>query len=518
MPVFPDTYPPLRTLPPAATVVAGPIPLRYPPTVTVLAGLFLSLTISGCSVGPDYQQPRSDVAAFHSADAALSRATGLPAPRLDSWWSGFNDPELSRIVGRALDQNLDLAAALARVEQARAAAHGAGAQLLPSFDLTTQAGKQRQSLESPIGSIARHLPGYDRDQSQYDAGVAASWEIDLFGGLGRAAEATTAEAEAAEAAHLGTRVSVAADAADAYLQIRGDQARLAIATDQVATDAKLLDLVRLRFTRGLGSDREVAQAEALLSGARASLQPLRIDLEGQMNRLDVLMGSQPGTYAAELSVSANIPAAPAMVGAEATELLRRRPDIIAAERRLAASNARIGEAISGYYPKFSLSGLLGFESTDAGHLFRASTFQPQGLLGLRWRLFDFGKIDAEVALAKGAEAEALARYRQTVLHAAEDVENAFTALVQLDAHAQELDSEVAALVRARDHSQTAFQGGLIPLTDVLDADRQLLSAQDELARTRADVARSAVSAFRALGGGWSSNILASSELPHAQND
>jgi len=176
--------------------------------------------------------------------------------------------------------------------------------------------------------------------------------------------------------------------------------------------------------------------------------------------------------------------------------------VIAAERRLAASNARIGEAISDYYPKVSLSGLLGFESLSAGHLLTGGAFQPQATAGLRWRLFDFGKVDAEVAQSQGAHAEALAQYRKSVLHAAEDVENSFTSLVQLEAQNQELSQEIAALAKARDSSEQAYQGGAIGLTDVLDADRQLLLAQDDQARTRADTARAAVSSYRALGGGW----------------
>jgi outer membrane protein TolC len=247
----------------------------------------------------------------------------------------------------------------------------------------------------------------------------------------------------------------------------------------------------------------VAQAEALASQARASLQPLRIDLEAQMNRLDVLLGVQPGSSATDLQSSRYIPSVPGMsVDDRPLEVLRRRPDVIAAERRLAASNARIGQALADYYPKISLAGVLGYESSVPSDLFKAATFQPQGIAGLRWRVFDFGKVSAEVAQARGAEAEALARYQQAVLRAAEEVENAFTSLVQLEAHQEELLAEVAALTRARDASQEAYQGGVIALTDVLDADRQLLSAQDELAQTRADSARAAVGTFRALGGGW----------------
>jgi NodT family efflux transporter outer membrane factor (OMF) lipoprotein len=480
-----------------------------------LAGGLL-LALGGCAVGPDYEKPVSGLARFHSVDAVASRVAAREAPELDRWWDGFNDPELTRIVERALDQNLDLAAALARVEQARAAARGAGAQLLPSFDASAQASRQRQSLESPTGAIARNFPGYDRNQSLYDVGAAASWEIDLFGGLRRAADAASAGAQVAEAARMGTRISVAADAADAYLRIRGDQTRIAVAVEQVSTNVRLRDLTQRRFAQGLASDREVAQAEALLASARASLPPLRIDLEAQLNRLDVLMGVQPGTYAAALSETATIPSAPAITGAAPIDVLRRRPDIIAAERRLAAASARIGAAIAEYYPKFSISGLLGFESSTPENLFRASTFQPQGLFGMRWRLFDFGKIDAQVAAARGAEAEALAEYRQSVLRAAEDVENAFTALIQLEALVAELEREVAALERARELSRIAYEGGVISLTDVLDANRQKLATESALAQARADVARAAVSSFRALGGGWSSDTAAFLEVAYAR--
>jgi len=466
-------------------------------TLLLLIGM-----LAGCAVGPDYQKPGVALGAFHNS-AAVEARTAPAAPPLDRWWTGFDDPTLSAIVDRALAQNLDLAAALARVEQARAEARRAGAELLPTADATGSVAKARQSLESPIGVIGRHLPGFERNVTLYDVGVGASWEIDLFGGLRRGAEAAGDEAEVAEAARLGTIITVAADAADAYFLVRGAQARLAFARKQIAADESLLGLIRFRRDNGAATDREVAQAEALLAQARSTVPPLLITLEAELNRLDVLVGQQPGTYAAELAHDIPIAAVPSIpVEVASVDMLRRRPDVIAAERRLAASNARIGAALGEYYPKVSIAGLLGFESLNADYLFRSATFQPQGMAGLRWRLFDFGKIDAEVAEARGANAEALARFRQSVLRASEDVENAFTALVQAEARTGELADEVAALERSRDTAQEAYEGGLISLTDVLDADRLLLIAQDELAKTRADAARAAVASFRALGGGW----------------
>jgi NodT family efflux transporter outer membrane factor (OMF) lipoprotein len=478
--------------------------LRAP--VLALTWGWLALA-TGCVVGPSYKgPPQTNFSPLHNATAIEQRQADGPAPPLETWWTGFHDPVLTRIIDRALTQNLDLAAALARVEQARQAAREAGAQLLPSGAATGSVSPLRQSLNSPIGTIGRNLPGYTRNQTLYDADVGARWEVDLFGGLRRNAEAARDEAEAAEAQQLGVRVSIVSEAADAYFQARGDQARLAIAHSQVETDSRLLDLVRLRYSRGAAAEKEVAQAEALLAEARTTIAPLRIALEAQLNRLDVLMGAQPGTYSAELSKSAEIPAAPAIPpGGSAASLLRRRPDIIAAERHLAASNARIGVAISEYYPKVSLSALLGFESLDSGQLFNAASFQPEATAGLRWRLFDFGRVDAEVSQANSANAQALLIYRQTVLRAAEDVENAFMALAQLEAQTHDLRDEVDALARARDASQESYLGGASALTDVLDADRQLLVAQDEFARTRADTDRAAVMAFRALGGGWESH-------------
>ena len=461
-----------------------------------------ALLLAGCAVGPDYHKPAMSFVPFHNQAAVQAVAAGKAAP-LDHWWTGFDDPMLVAVVRRALALNLDLAASYARLAQARAAAAAAGAQLLPTVDFDASDTALHQSLTSPLGTLARGLPGYNRDQHEYAIGPAASWEIDLAGGLRRNAAAARDEFEAAAAEQAGTRISVAADAADAYIRIRGNQARLAVAQSQIDTDSKLLDLVRTREKLGLSSEREVAQAEALLQQAQASVPPLRIALEEQLNRLDVLMGAQPGTYAKMLATPAAIPPVPAIgAGNTPLDVLRRRPDIIAAERKLAASNERIGAAISDYYPKISLSGILGFDSISANHLFSQQAFQPSITGAIRWRLFDFGKVDAEVASARGAEAEALADYRQAALKATGDVENAFVTLAQTIRRVSVLENEVASLRRSRDLSEKAYQDGAIPLTDVLDADRQLLAARDDLDANRADAARAAVHTFRALGGGW----------------
>ncbi|RFU49171.1 efflux transporter outer membrane subunit [Paraburkholderia sp. DHOC27] len=471
---------------------------------SIIGGLIVSAALAGCAVGPDYVAPKTTLVPFHNTDAVASRQTTLPAPKLDSWWTGFNDPMLEKVVQRALDQNLDLQASIARVSQARAAAQAAGAALLPTVDAGASYTAEHQSTQSPLGSLASAFPNYSRDQKEYIVGATASWEIDVAGGLRRAHSAALDEEQAAEAARLGTRVTVAADAADAYLQIRGLQAQLDVTQDQIDTDAHLLALVEARVKAGAATAREVAQAEALLREARASIPALRVALEAQLNRLDVLMGAQPGTYAAELGTNAGaIPDIPAIgTGDQPVDVLRRRPDIIAAERHLAATNEEIGVAIADYYPKISLSGALGFDSITSNHFLSAKSFQPVGTGALQWRLFDFGKVDAEVKEARGANAEALAQYREAALKATEDVEDAFVTLAQTELRAQELQQEVVALTKARDLSEKAYRAGSITLTDVLDADRQLLSSRDDLDATRADAARAAVRTFRALGGGW----------------
>ncbi len=465
--------------------------------------LALSAGLAGCVVGPRYAKPTTNLAPFHNLAGVSATKPEFPAPALESWWTGFNDPMLVTVVQRALNQNLDLAAALARVRQARAAAAAAGAQLLPTADLGATGTALHQSVVNPLGSVANGLPGYSRDQREYTAGTAASWEIDVSGGLRRGAAAAADELQVAQAQQVGTRITVAAEAADAYLHVREFQARLAVAQQLIDTDTHLLELVEVRRRVGVADDREVAQAEALLKQAKSTVPSLRVALEAQLNRLDVLMGAQPGTYAEELSKPGTIPGIPAIGGADQPlDALRRRPDIIAAERRLAASNERIGLAISDYYPKISLSGALGFDSVNGGTLFNGKAFQAIGTGALRWRLFDFGKVDAEVAQSRGAYAEALAEYRQAALRATEDIENALMELAQTQVRLHELQGEVTSLTRARDLSERAYKAGAIPLTDVLDADSQLLVARNDVESTRADASRAAVRTFRALGGGW----------------
>jgi NodT family efflux transporter outer membrane factor (OMF) lipoprotein len=417
------------------------------------------------------------------------------------WWEAFGDPTLTAFITKALEQNLDLAQASARVTQARAGLGAANAALLPSGNINGQAARAYQSVETPLGQVLDSTPGYDRYGNLYELNLGASWEIDAFGGLRRGREAAMAQYQASEAGVVATRLAVAAQVADIYIAARGLQARLDIAKRQVTTQQDLLEKVRLLYSKGLAANYQVHQTEGQLSQVQATVPVLQTGLDAAMNALDVMLGTPPGTHRSQLAEQRALPLAPQIT--TPADLLRRRPDLIIAERRLAASNARIGEAVAEYYPKFSLSALLGSATAvSGGNLLSGGASQSAGVLGLRWRLFDFGRINAQIDQAKGQEAEALAAYRQSVLRATEDVENAFSALVNREAQATILAEGETSLTQARRSSFIAYQKGTASLIDVLNADETLLQASDARAQARTESARAAVAAFRALGGGW----------------
>jgi NodT family efflux transporter outer membrane factor (OMF) lipoprotein len=459
-----------------------------------------ALAGSGCAVGPGYRRPQLALTTHYQTAAP---APAAPAAAQD-WWAQFKDPELSRVVERALDENLDIAQAKARVLQSRAAARAEAANLWPRGEANASAANDRQSLLSPIGEIGRHLPGYQRQVGLYDLGVEAAWEPDIFGGLTRRAQGQAALAHASQAELAAVRIGVAAEAADVYLQVRAYQARLGVARRQEATQADLADLLDRRFAQGVASDRERREARAALAGVRAGIPPLEAGLAAALNRLDILMGAQAGTWRADLAAPAAIPEPPTIdTAAGPPALLRRRPDVAAAEQRLIAANAAIGAAIAEYYPKVSISGLLGLESVDAGQIFTGQAAEHQIGAGLRWRLFDFGRVDAEVGEARGLYAERLAAWRAAVLTASGEVESALTDLTQQRSRIGLLEAQITELEASRSQAETAYEGGAISLIEVRDADRDLLAAADQLAQTRAAAARAAVAAYRALGGGWS---------------
>ncbi|MDR8052596.1 TolC family protein [Burkholderia cenocepacia] len=470
----------------------------------IVAAALAAILSAGCAVGPDYVRPDVAMPQQFQGQRAVDQRHAAADADLATWWAGFGDPQLREYVTLALAQNLDLAQAAARVAQARAGLGAATAALLPSGNVSGQAARVYQSVETPLGRVLNATPGFDRHGNDYEVDLDASWELDVFGGLRRGREAALADYQVSEAAAVATRLAVAAQTADTYITIRGLQGRLEVARHQVQTEQDLLSTLNLLYGKGLAAELQVRQAEGALAQVRATVPVLEAALDAAMNALDVMLGAHPGTHRAELLAGGEIPVAP-RIAATGTpgELLRRRPDLIAAERRVAASNARIGVAIAEYYPKFSLGGLIGSATTmGAGNLFAGRANQAAGVLGLRWRLFDFGRINAQIAQAKGQDSEMLAAYRLAALRATEDVENAFSALVKRDEQAAILGGGVNSLARARTASFAAYQKGVVSLIEVLQADESLLRASNERVRARTESARAAVAAFKALGGGW----------------
>ncbi len=475
-------------------------------TLAILTLASLSL-LSGCAVGPDYARPEAPVPDHFTGQVAVDRRHAVVSTELATWWAGFGDPQLTRLVSLALEQNLDMAQASARVAQARAGLGAAHAALLPSGNVTGQAARAYQSVETPLGRVLNASPSFEREGSAYQIDAGASWELDVFGGLRRGREAALADYRATEAGAVAARLTVAAKTADLYISIRGLQTRLGVAQRQVQKQQELLAIVYQLYGKGLAAELQVMQAQGALAQARASVPGLEAALDAATNALGVMLGSSPGTYRADLAQAVAIPVAP-RIGAAGSpaDLLRRRPDLIVAERRLAASSARIGVAMAEYYPKLSLGGLVGSATSVSGsNLFTSGASQAAGVLGLRWRLFDFGRIEAQIAQANGQEAEMLAAYRLAVLQACEDVETAFAALVKREEQAAVLDQGVDSLGRARDASVAAYRKGVVSLVEVLQADQRVLGASDALAQAQTDAARAAVAAFKALGGGWQSS-------------
>ncbi|APG05834.1 RND transporter [Luteibacter rhizovicinus DSM 16549] len=467
----------------------------------LLFALASTLAVSACAVGPDYVRPDLHApAAFHATAPAASSA---PVASLERWWDAFQDPTLSRLIAVAVSQNLSLEQAKARVQLSRAGLGAATAELLPSGSVAASAARAKQSTETPLGRVLASQPGFDRFGNAYEGDLVAGWELDLFGGLRRGREGAVDDLEAAQAGYAAATLEVQAQVADDYLAIRGLQQRLAVAREQVDTQTRLTHTIRLQFEAGIAPALQLHQAEGALSQVEATVPALESALASAMNALDVMLARQPGESQVELAAIEPIPQAPSLADAGGpADLLRRRPDLIAAERQLAASNARIGQAIAEYYPKFSLSALIGTATTTAGQQFSGPANQAQGVLGLRWRLFDFGRVDAEIKAARARDAEALATYRLSVLRASEDVEDALVALDKRQQEATILAGGEVSLQQAEIASEAAYKGGAVSLIEVLDANSRLLATRDAKVQAQAGSARTAVAAFRALGGGW----------------
>lgn len=479
----------------------------------VLASPVLALALAACSVGPDYVRPDLPApAAFHAAPAAAPDATGTatdiaavtdpgassPVAADHRFWERFGDPLLVELVEDALAANHDLRIALARYDRANALLRGAKFDGFPTVTAGAEAASSRASADQMPG-VSRAA----RDGDSYSAGIAATWELDLFGRVRRGVEAGRADALAGYADLQAAQVAIAGEVAHAYLELRGAQERLRVARDNAGNQRETVDLVRARFDAGRDSEFDTARAGAQLEATLGRIPALEAQVAFAIHRLGVLTGRAPDALGAVLGEPAPLPELPGAIDPGTPgEVLRRRPDIAAAEARLHAATARIGVATADLFPRFTLGGLIGSQAIDAGTLFERGSETRLVALGIDWSFLDLGRVRARIAAADADAAGELARYRQSVLRALEETENALVRLDRARAEDAHLERAARDSGRAAELARIRFDAGAIGLLEVLDAERTRLQAEDAFAAGRTRSATGAVALFRALAGGW----------------
>lgn len=477
----------------------------------------LTLAMAGCvTVGPDYKPPQTNMpAAFAGHDASGDVVTlndPLAEEAVARWWDSFNDPVLSGLIERALNENLDLKLAEERLNEAYALRGISKARWYPTVDANGSASRSR-------GSDNTGQPfSINKDQTRFSIGLDASWELDFFGGIRRAVEASEADLQAAEEDRRFARVSLAAEVAQAYVDLRQFQQRKAVVMRSIAAQRETLGLTKSRMDAGLANDLEVAQAEGLLA-TRESQRPALLSGErAAIYRIAVLLGKNPALLITELetantdegnaasSESAPVPTSSAAIATGLpSDLLRRRPDIRRAERQIAAASARVGVATADLFPRFSLTGSFGLESEHTDQLLdmssRTWSFGPS----VRWNIFDAGKLRRTVDAANSRERQALIQYERTVLVALEDVERALVQVKNEQVRNASLRRAVEANTRAVKIAQERYRAGVSEFLNVLESQRQQYDSEDQLVQSDAEFARSVIALYRALGGGWRAN-------------
>ena len=448
-----------------------------------------SLVLSACAVGPNYTPPETAAPAFHHADSAVVEQKPIEA----AWWTQFGDPTLDSLIDRALSSDLDLKIAAARVQESRALASAARRERWPGVAAAAAHSKSKAQQ-----------PGFTTDRIAIESNqvaVSTLWEIDLFGRIRRGAEAASADAGAAEANLRDAQVLVAAEVASTYLDLRGAQKRLAVARENLESQRETLNLTRVRLDLGRGSELDVSSAAARLAATEASIPPLVAAEASAQHRLAVLLGQQPGTLDDELAPRELPPHLTTLAVGSPEELLRRRPDIRAAERELAAATARIGVAKADLFPRLTLTGLIGFIAGDASELGEAASRAWAVSPVLSWGGLEPG-VRSQIAAAEARAQGALAAYDRTVLRALEETESAFVGYAQNRVRLAAVVDEAAQSRRAADLARVQYREGALDFLRLLDAQRSVLQAEDAVATAETDLNTSVVTIYKALGGGW----------------
>ena len=464
---------------------------------TGLAALLASglLGSSGCkTVGPDYTHPQMATPANWTSDLQRGLIGAAADTNLiERWWTVFNDPVLSDMVERARAGNLEIRQAEVRVREARA-----------------QRGMAKAGLFPTVGgnaSVSRTSAGNEAGNGQttdfFVTSLDASWELDIFGGKRRSLESANAIWQASEESLRDVQVSLLAEVALNYVEVRSYQELLSITESNVLTRAETYDITRWRREAGLTTQLDEDQAKQSLEQVRAQAPALHTSLEQAKYRLAVLLGQPPGALQDLLAEQQPVPSTPVEVAVGVpADLLRRRPDIRSAERQLAAQTAQIGVAKAQLYPSFSLAGTLGLESLEYANLYSASARAAQGLAKAAWTIFDGGSLRQNIKLQTVKQEAALSFYESTVLTALKDVESALVAYANEQTRRNALAAAVQAGQSAFELARFQYNSGLVDFQTVLDTQQSLLSTQDQLAVSQAKVTTNLISLYKALGGGW----------------
>lgn len=460
----------------------------------LLAGL---LCADGCmTAGPDYKQPNTSTPTNWSTELNTGLTPTSPAPAtLSYWWTQLDDPILSNLIEQARTNNLDARQAEARLRAARAQRGAAKADLFPTLDVSGSAARNRSS----------EMNGESTTSDLFANGLDASWELDFFGKKRRTLEAADATLQATQEDMSDVLVSLFAEVALSYVDVREYQLRLSLTESNIAARVETYDITRWRREAGLTTQLDVDQARLSLEQARADIPSLQTSLEQAKHRLAVLLGQSPGALKELLAEPRPIPVPPVelAVGVPA-DVLRQRPDVRRAERKLAAQTAQIGVAKAARYPSFSLLGSIGLESLSWGDLYSSGARTAQAAANATWTLFDFGRIRKNIEVQTALQEEALALYESTVLTALEDVENALVAYAHEQTRRGSLAEAAKAGQSAFELARDQYSSGLVDFQTVLDMQRSLLTVQDQLAASDGNVTADLIRLYKALGGGWTS--------------
>ncbi|WP_051309828.1 efflux transporter outer membrane subunit [Desulfogranum japonicum] len=462
----------------------------------------LLFMLTGCSVvGPAYSPPEIEVGKNWTAQ--YQQTVQEQSSTLASWWNTLEDPQLIDLIDQALLHNLDLQEVQSRVRQARLERIVTRASLFPTLDGSGSARK----------SYTRDSGGEGRETDAYSAGFDASWEIDLFGGVRKSVEASQADYEASVESLRDTRVSLIAEVALDYIQVRTYQERLRVARENILSQQQTLDLLTALSKAGRGDELAIAQARYNLESSKANIPDMQTGFQEYINSLAILTGKPAGTLQQQFLEQRPIPTASMelAIGVPA-DLLRRRPDIRQAERELAAQTARVGEAKAELYPKLSLTGSIGLEAISADKLINAPTRLWSLGPTFSWPIFRAGALRNQVKIEDEQMQQQILQYKAAVLNATEEVENAIIAYANEQQKLQRLQEGSKAARLAEQLAEHQYATGMTGFSDVLDAQRSLLSFEDQIAQSSGTVLSNLIRLYKALGGGWQS--MSETDAPH----